>query len=183
MGSWSECDNVSARLYSHFLRFDWFEVGFWCVCVWTCSISNDFKATFNFSANAFLVNLKPKCGVWMSRSNRIHYLIWPWSFAFNLNLQLELRVAMCEFFQSDNFQKTMKIACYAFLKMELMILSLLSALHKKRMHILLLECFSLNSHRLYRTQTTQNAVAKPPVNTTMARIIVANSDVFKLEPL
>lgn len=39
------------------------------------------------------------------------------------------------------------------------------------------------SHRLYRTQTTQKAVARPPVNTTMAKMIVANSDVFKLEPL
>lgn len=39
------------------------------------------------------------------------------------------------------------------------------------------------SHRLYRTQTTQNAVARPPVKTTIARIIVANSDVLRLEPL
>lgn len=40
-----------------------------------------------------------------------------------------------------------------------------------------------HSHRLYRTQTTQNAVARPPVNTTMANIMVANSEVFRLEPL
>lgn len=39
------------------------------------------------------------------------------------------------------------------------------------------------SHRLYRTQTTQNAVAKPPVKTTIARMIVANSDVLRFEPL
>lgn len=39
------------------------------------------------------------------------------------------------------------------------------------------------SHRLYRTQTTQNAVARPPVNTTMANMIVASSDVLRLEPL
>lgn len=39
------------------------------------------------------------------------------------------------------------------------------------------------AHRLYRTQTTQNAVAKPPTNTTNAKIIVANSDVRIVDPL
>lgn len=38
------------------------------------------------------------------------------------------------------------------------------------------------AHRLYRTQTTQKAVARPPANTTMAKMIVASSGV-RIDPL